>query len=96
MFFMPSLATLELQYVCTIFIDKAIIVKFSDFNWKRVVFRSLVVLCLLFISETIPDFGSILDLVGGSTVTLLTFVFPPLFYMRLVDMSSQNPNWKQR
>jgi hypothetical protein len=28
-----------------------------------------------------------LNLVGGSTVTLLTFVFPPLFYMRLCDAS---------
>jgi hypothetical protein len=34
-----------------------------------------------------PSFGSILNLVGGSTVTLLTFVFPPLFYMRLADAS---------
>jgi hypothetical protein len=33
------------------------------------------------------SFGSILNLVGGSTVTLLTFVFPPLFYMRLADAS---------
>jgi vesicular inhibitory amino acid transporter len=61
-----------------------------------VLFRSSVVLCLLFISESIPNFGSILDLVGGSTVTLLTFVFPPFFYMRLVDMGSQNPEWKER
>ena len=37
-----------------------------------------------------------LDLVGGSTVTLLTFVFPPFFYMKLVDMSSSNPKWKLR
>jgi vesicular inhibitory amino acid transporter len=61
-----------------------------------VLFRSLIVLGLLFISETIPDFGSILDLVGGSTVTLLTFVFPPFFYMRLVDMGIENKEWKQR
>jgi hypothetical protein len=59
-------------------------------------FRSVSILCLLFISETLPNFGSILDLVGGSTVTLLTFVFPPFFYMRLVDMSSKNPECKQR
>ena len=69
---------------------------FLDFTWKRVVFRSLVVVGLLFICETMPNFSTILDLVGGSTITLLSFVFPPFFYMRLVDMSKQNPNWKQR
>jgi hypothetical protein len=40
--------------------------------------------------------NNILDLVGGSTVTLLTFVFPPFFYMRLVDMAPSNPKWQQR
>jgi vesicular inhibitory amino acid transporter len=61
-----------------------------------VAFRSLVVLVLLFVCATMPNFSMFLDLVGGSTVTLLTFVFPPFFYMRLVDSSSQNPAWEQR
>jgi hypothetical protein len=39
------------------------------------------------LSARMRSFGSILNLVGGSTVTLLTFVFPPLFYMRLADAS---------
>ncbi|XP_023328375.1 amino acid transporter ANT1 isoform X2 [Eurytemora carolleeae] len=68
----------------------------KNFTWKRVVFRSFVIVGLLFIAESLPDFGSILDLVGGSTVTLLTFVFPPFFYMRLVDMSNQSSDWEQR
>ena len=66
------------------------------FNWKRCVFRSLSVLSLLFIAESVPSFGAILDLVGASTVTLLTFVFPPYFYIKLVDASSLNPLWEQR
>jgi len=57
----------------------------ADFNWKRCVFRSASVAALLFIAETVPSFGAILNLVGGSTVTLLTFVFPPLFYMKIAD-----------
>ena len=69
---------------------------FLEFSWKRCAFRSFAVLILLFIAETVPSFGSILDLVGASTVTLLTFVFPPLFYMRLCDQSNQNKNWIQR
>jgi len=68
----------------------------SDFNWKRCVFRSFSVLFLLFVAETVPRFSSILDLVGASTVTLLTFVFPPLFYMRLADASIGRKEWIQR
>jgi len=68
----------------------------SDFNWKRCVFRTLSVFFLLFIAETVPSFGSILDLVGASTVTLLTFIFPPYFYMRLSDASIGRKEWVQR
>ena len=68
----------------------------TDLNLRRCVFRSLSVLVLLFIAESVPSFGAILDLVGASTVTLLTFVFPPYFYIRLTDASSKNPEWSQR
>merc|ERR1712008_224358 len=37
----------------------------SSFNWKRCAFRSLTVLCLLFIAESVSSFGAILYLVGG-------------------------------
>lgn len=57
----------------------------TTFNIRRCIFRSASVFFLLFIAESIPSFGAILNLVGGSTVTLLTFVFPPLFYMRIAD-----------
>ena len=68
----------------------------SNFNWKRCFFRTTSVFVLLFIAETIPSFGSILDLVGASTVTLLNFVFPPYFYMKLCDSSIENKEWEQR
>jgi len=64
-----------------------------EFNWKRCVFRTFSVLVLLFIAETMPSFGNILGLVGASTVTLLTFVCPPFFYLRLVDSSKDNKEW---
>jgi len=40
-------------------------------------------LSMLFIGLTIPHFGVILSLVGGTTVTVANFVFPPLFYLLL-------------
>merc|ERR1719391_370221 len=68
----------------------------SDFNLKRCLFRTFSVLVLLFIAETVPSFGSILDLVGASTVTLLTFVFPPFFYMKLCDQESSDHHWSKK
>lgn len=68
----------------------------KNFNIWRCLYRTGVVLFLLFISESLPNFGAILDLIGGSTITFLTFVFPPFFYMRLSDMSSSNLSWEQR
>lgn len=38
---------------------------------------------MLFIAESIPHFGSILSLVGGLTTTLLSYVFPCIFYTKL-------------
>ena len=41
-------------------------------------------MCLILgIAELIPNFGPILSLIGGSTVTALTFVFPCLFYLKI-------------
>ena len=34
---------------------------------------------VVFMAETIPKFGAVLNLIGGSTITALTFIFPPLF-----------------
>lgn len=68
----------------------------SDFNWKRVAFRTISVLIILFIAESIPDFGSILDLAGATSFTMTTFVCPPFFYMRLCDSSKQNDAWTER
>ncbi|XP_033113774.1 amino acid transporter AVT1J-like [Anneissia japonica] len=62
----------------------------QEFGIKRCIIRSIVVACNLFVAETIPHFGAILSLVGGSTVVLLTFVFPSLFYIRLLTMESDD------
>ena len=68
----------------------------KDFNWRRCLYRTGVMAVLLLVAEVVPDFGSILDLLGGSVVTLMAFVFPPLFYMRLVDQSQQHTQCSQR
>lgn len=49
---------------------------------------------MVIVGETIPRFGKILALVGGSTITLLTFVFPSVFYMKLCGQ--HKPGWPER
>ncbi|KAF8355721.1 hypothetical protein PRIPAC_97344 [Pristionchus pacificus] len=53
------------------------------FSFRRIIVRAgilcLVVLCAL----TVPNFGPLLDLVGGSTITLMAIVLPPLFSLYL-------------
>ena len=76
-------------YNCVLFPD-------SDFNIRRMLFRTGVVVALLFVAESIPDFGNILDIVGSTAITTLTFICPPLFYMKLCDQSKDNKQWKER
>lgn len=46
---------------------------------------------MIFIGESLPSFGSILDLVGGSTIALMSIVFPCLFYMYLSALDKKIP-----
>ncbi|XP_033607702.1 amino acid transporter AVT1A isoform X2 [Cryptotermes secundus] len=66
-----------------------------EFHWKRCLVRTGMVCVMVFVGESIPKFGKILSLVGGSTITLLTFVLPSFFYMRLCDQEKQQ-NWPER
>jgi len=61
------------------------------------VIRSSIVLFELVIALAIPDFGAILNLIGGSTIAILSFLFPPIMYMKLMDMvPPEKALWKQR
>ena len=63
-----------------IFLKKKLIL---EFGLKRCLLRTVVMIIIIFIGETVPKFGKILSLIGGSSVTIMTFVFPPLFYWKL-------------
>lgn len=45
--------------------------------------RSLMMGLVVLAAETVPNFGVLLDLVGGSTITLMALVFPVLFNLFL-------------
>ncbi|VDO73062.1 unnamed protein product [Heligmosomoides polygyrus] len=53
------------------------------FGWQRVLIRSGTMMAVAFMAETIPNFGPLLDLFGGSTLTLTSVILPCLFYLYL-------------
>ena len=57
----------------------------SVFGVKRALFRSACMTGLLVIALSLPNFGAILDLIGATTITLLNFVFPPIFFLLLTN-----------
>merc|ERR1719414_2468375 len=59
----------------------------KSFNWKRCLFRTCTMIVILLIGQSLPSFGPILSLIGGSTVTIITFVLPPILYIMAVDGS---------
>lgn len=46
---------------------------------QRILSRSAMMLAVVIVAETVPNFGVLLDLVGGSTITLMSLVFPVVF-----------------
>ncbi|KAH7704644.1 Protein Y32F6A.4 [Aphelenchoides avenae] len=52
-----------------------------QFGIKRVIVRTAVLASVVFVAESVPNFGPVLDLVGGSTLTLTSLVFPCIFYV---------------
>lgn len=55
-----------------------------DFGYKRVLARTSMMLAVVLVAETIPNFGVLLDLVGGSTITMMALIFPVVFNLFLV------------
>ncbi|KAK7065257.1 hypothetical protein SK128_001565 [Halocaridina rubra] len=64
----------------------------NKFGPKRVLLRSSMVLGQILICLTVPNFSKILNLIGGSLITLCTFVFPPIMYIKLMDMKGPWPH----
>ena len=67
----------------------------ADFNVRRVLFRTAMMVLNVLIGETVPSFGKILNLIGGSTLTLMTFILPPVMYLRLTSMPATDGKWEK-
>ncbi|XP_063591483.1 uncharacterized protein LOC134768594 [Penaeus indicus] len=57
----------------------------NRFGPKRCAVRSCIMALIILTALAVPDFGKILDLIGGSSVTLMSFILPPLCYIRLCN-----------
>ncbi|GIY12405.1 amino acid transporter AVT1E [Caerostris extrusa] len=66
------------------------------FGWKRMAIRSSMMLFIVFVAQSIPKFGKVLNLVGGSAITLTASVFPCIFYYRLCSLRSHDLKWPER
>jgi len=51
--------------------------------WQRRLLRSSIVLCTAIIAYAVPDFGEYLSLVGSSICTILGFLLPSYFHLKL-------------
>ena len=64
----------------------------KHFCWQRMLIRSITVLFLAFMAETIPNFGPILSFIGSSTVSILGFILPVICYVRIKFQATQVNN----
>ncbi|CAI2354364.1 unnamed protein product [Caenorhabditis sp. 36 PRJEB53466] len=55
----------------------------QKFGVQRVLVRTGIMIAVVFVAESVPTFGPLLDLVGGSTLTLTSVILPCLFYLYL-------------
>ncbi|KAH7727237.1 Transmembrane amino acid transporter protein [Aphelenchoides avenae] len=61
------------------------------FGWQRVMVRTVVMLSIVFSAETVPSFGAILNLIGGTGVALTSAIMPCLFNLYLRADSIEKP-----
>ncbi|KAK8382156.1 hypothetical protein O3P69_015248 [Scylla paramamosain] len=67
----------------------------TRFGWRRCILRTSLVVIGVLVGLAVKNFGRILNLIGSFSVPLLSFVLPPIFYIRLCD-SKENSNWPKR
>ncbi|XP_037088214.1 uncharacterized protein LOC119108693 [Pollicipes pollicipes] len=54
-------------------------------SWRQYSFRALCMGLLVLVSEALPDFGHVLDIISVLAITI-TLVLPPLLYLRLAGL----------
>ncbi|CAB3403311.1 unnamed protein product [Caenorhabditis bovis] len=60
------------------------------FGVKRILVRSTLFWLVVFLALSVPHFGPLLDLIGASTMVMMTILLPPIFYL---SMRTQEIKW---
>ncbi|XP_076031446.1 uncharacterized protein LOC143019568 [Oratosquilla oratoria] len=55
------------------------------FGWRRCLVRTSIVLVGIVVALGIPDFGRIMAVIGATSGCIMSFILPPICYMRLCD-----------
>ncbi|XP_026812735.1 amino acid transporter AVT1D [Rhopalosiphum maidis] len=55
----------------------------KEFNWRRCVLRSCIVMLAVTIGEAVPRFDLLMGLIGALLTGPLMFLLPPLFYIKI-------------
>uniref|UniRef100_K3X1R2 Amino acid transporter transmembrane domain-containing protein n=1 Tax=Globisporangium ultimum (strain ATCC 200006 / CBS 805.95 / DAOM BR144) TaxID=431595 RepID=K3X1R2_GLOUD len=61
---------------------------------KRIVFRSIFVLCTALVAAGVPNFGLFISFLGSTCCSLLGFVLPVVFYLQIVA-EENGRSWHQ-
>lgn len=56
---------------------------FLEFGYQRIVVRALALMAVIAAAETVPNFGPLMQLLGGTKMGLLSMVFPSICYLCL-------------
>ncbi|KAK6030356.1 transmembrane amino acid transporter protein, partial [Ostertagia ostertagi] len=62
------------------------------FGWQRFIVRSVLFWTVIFVALSLPNFGPLLDLIGASTMSLMTMVMPSIFYLFLYASNIKRKN----
>ncbi|KAF0289107.1 Amino acid transporter AVT3C [Amphibalanus amphitrite] len=65
-----------------------------DMSLKQVLVRTVVIGLMVLVGLTVPSFDKILNLLGSTTIGVLAFIMPPVFYLRLVTQHQEG--WPER
>lgn len=63
----------------------------SEFNRRRCILRSGLVMFLVLLGEAVPRFDLIMGLIGGCLTGPLMFILPPILYYKLKKQQEMLP-----
>lgn len=55
----------------------------QGFGWQRVLIRTVVLTAIVFAAETIPKFGPLMDVLGGTVIALTSAILPLIYNLYL-------------